>query len=75
MVENCMDFNVSSWCMFYLECDKRRESSSSQVYIELCYSYAIKKKKFYKIKILSTICFNFGIESAFCHMTTVAIGR
>jgi hypothetical protein len=29
----------------------------------------------YKIKILSTICSTFGIESAFCHMTVVAIGK
>jgi hypothetical protein len=36
MVENCMDFSVSSWCVFYLECDKGRESSSYQVYLKLC---------------------------------------
>ncbi len=34
---NCMDFNVSSWFVFYLECDKGRESSSCQVYIEIFY--------------------------------------
>ncbi len=28
MVEGCMDSNVFSWCVFYLECDKGKESSS-----------------------------------------------
>jgi hypothetical protein len=75
MVESCMDFNVFSSCVFYLKCDKRRESSSYQVYINLCYSCVLVLLFVYKIKILSTICYSFGIESAFCHMTIAAIGR
>jgi hypothetical protein len=61
--------------VFYLECDKGKESSSNQVYIQLCYSYVLVLLFVYKVKILSTICSNFGIESAFCHMMVVAIGR
>jgi hypothetical protein len=40
-LEGCMDSGVSSWCVFYLKCDKGRESSSYQVYIKLCYSYVL----------------------------------
>ncbi len=61
--------------MFYFECDKGRESSSYQVYLKLCYSYVLVLHFVYKIKILSIICSNFGIEGAFCHMMIVAIGR
>jgi hypothetical protein len=78
VIENgwsCMDLNVSSWFVFYLECDKRRESSSYQVYIKLCHSYVLVILFFYKIKMLSTICSNFGVESTFCHMTIVTIRR
>jgi hypothetical protein len=41
MVQSYIDFNISSWFVFYLECDKGRESSSYQVYIEFCYSYVL----------------------------------
>ncbi len=30
-----MDSYISSWCVFYLECDKGKESSSYQVHIDL----------------------------------------
>jgi hypothetical protein len=33
MVKGCMEFNVFSWCVFYLECDKGRENSSYLYYI------------------------------------------
>ncbi len=41
MVKSYIDFNISSWFVFHLECDKRRESSSYQVYIKLCYFYVL----------------------------------
>jgi hypothetical protein len=55
MVESCMDFSVSSWFVFYLECDKGNESSSYQTYIEVCYSYVLVFF-FYKIRILEYVC-------------------
>jgi hypothetical protein len=70
-----MDYIISSRCVFYLECDKGKESSSYQVYIELCYSYVLFIPFFYKVKILSTLCFNFGIENAFWHKMIVTTGR
>ncbi len=57
--------------VFYLKCDKRRESSSYQIYIEFCYSYVLVFLFFYKVKTLSTLCF--GIEIAFYHKTVIAI--
>jgi len=59
MVEGCMDFNISSQCVFYLECDKGREDRSYQVYIEFCYFYVLVLHFFYKFYVPSTICFNF----------------
>jgi hypothetical protein len=70
-----MDSIVPCWFMFHLECDKGRESSSYQIYIELCYSYVLVLLLFYKVKILSILYFSFGIKSAFCHKTVVTIRR
>jgi hypothetical protein len=64
-----MDFNVPCWFVFYLECDKRIKSNSYQIYIKLCYYYLLVFLLFYKVKILSILCSNFGIESTFCHRT------
>jgi hypothetical protein len=50
MVEGCKDSSVFSQCVFYLKCDKRRESSSDQIYIEFCYSYVLVLLFFYKVK-------------------------
>jgi hypothetical protein len=36
--------------VFYLKCDKGKESSSYQVYVELCYSYVLVLFFFYKLK-------------------------
>jgi hypothetical protein len=47
---SCIDSNVSSWCVFYLNCDKRKQSSSYQVYIELCYFYVLVLLFFYKLE-------------------------
>jgi hypothetical protein len=63
------------WCVFYLKSDKGRESSSYQIYIKLCYFYVLVLFFFYKIIILSTLCFSFGVETAFCHMIIVRIWR
>ncbi len=63
------------WCVFYLKCDKRKESISYQVYIKLCYSYVLVLIFFYKIVILSFLCSSFGIESAFYDMIIVTIRR
>jgi hypothetical protein len=70
-----IDFNIPSKFVFYLKCDKGRESNSYQVYIQLCYSYILNLLFFYKVKKIFTFYFSFGIESAFCHMTIVTIGR
>ncbi len=52
---SCMDFNVPCWFVFYLECDKGRESRSYQISIKLCHSYVLVLLLFYKVKILSTL--------------------
>jgi len=70
-----MDFNVLCWFVFYLECDRGRESSSYQIYIKPCYSYVLVLLLFYKVRILFTLWSSFGIESAFCHMMVVTIRR
>jgi len=70
-----MDSNVSSWCVFYLECGKGKESSSYQIYIKFCYFYVLVLFFFYKVKILSTSCSSFGVKNAFCHKMLVTIGR
>jgi len=70
-----IDFNIPSKFVFYLKCDKGRDSNSHQVYIQLCYSYVLVLLFFYKVKKIFTFYFSFGIESAFCHMTIVTIGR
>ncbi len=59
----------------YLKCNKGRESSSYQVYIQLCYYHVLVFLFFYKVKILSTLCFNFGVKNAFCHKMVIAIRR
>ncbi len=59
--------------MFYLKCDKGRESNSYRIYIELCYYYVLVFLFFYKVKNIFTFYFSFGIENAFCHMTIVTI--
>ncbi len=70
-----MDYIVSSWCVFYLECDKGKESSSYQVYIDLCYYYVLVIPFVYKVRILSILCFNVWVENAFCHMMIVTTRR
>jgi hypothetical protein len=72
---SCMDSIISSWWVFYLECDKGKDGGSYQVYIELCYSYVLVIPFFYKAKILYILCSNFRVENAFCHMTIVTTGR
>jgi len=75
MVKGCMDSSVSSWCVFYLKCDKGKESSSYQFYIKFCYSYILVFLFFYKLKILFIFCSSFRIENALCYKTIVATGR
>jgi hypothetical protein len=55
MVESCMHFNVFSQCVFFLKCDKGRESSSYHVYVKFCYSYVLIFFSIYKVKILCPI--------------------
>ncbi len=74
MVESCTNFNVSSWFMFYLECDKRRDNSLYQIYIEFFYSYVLVIF-FYKVRILSILCFNSRVENALCYKMIVATGK
>ncbi len=61
--------------MFYLECDKERDSSSYQVYIKFCYFYVLFFLFFYKVIIIYSLYFSFGEESTFCHMMIVTSGR
>jgi hypothetical protein len=51
--------------VFYLKCDKEKDSSSYQVYIEFCYFYVLVFLFFYKIIIVSNFYFSFGLESVF----------
>jgi len=55
MVEGCMHFNVFFQFVYFLKCDKGRESSSYHVYIKFCYSYVLVVFSIYKVKILCTI--------------------
>jgi hypothetical protein len=74
MVESCMDFSVSSWFVFYLKCDKRRDNNLYQIYIELCYFYVLVFF-FYKVRILSILCSNSRVDNAFCYKMIVGTGK
>jgi hypothetical protein len=70
MVESSINFNVF-FSVFYLKCDKRRESNSYQVYIKLCYSYVLVLF-LYKVRILSTLYSSSRVKSAFYYRMVVA---
>ncbi len=70
-----MDSSVSAWFVLYLECHKKCEISSYQIYIKFYYSYVLIILFFYKIQILFTFYSSFRIESAFYHRTVVTIGK
>jgi hypothetical protein len=58
---------VSSWFVLYVECNKRRENNSYQVYIKLCYFYVLVLVFSYKVKILSTFDYSLWNKKYFCH--------
>jgi len=47
--------------VFYLECDKGKESRSYYVYLKLCYFYVWVLLFFYKVIILYILYSSFGI--------------
>jgi hypothetical protein len=61
--------------VFYLECDKGKESRSYYVYLKFCYFYVWVLIFFYKIIILHVLYSSFGIENALCYKMIIVTKR